>query len=322
MHNNKRDCALTSWVRNCSFALMVIGSPISQAATVWTGPNINFTQSANTRSDTILAGKVVLTRGANRVLFNTAAGETSAGSTSPADTVWAFGTIDNFSTLTYQTLDSLRNGNLAGLILNQPMVMHLTNEDIYLSVEFTSWGQHFAGGFSYTRSTPAVAVQPTVSITSPSAGAVFGAPASVKLTSSATFNGGAVTNVEYFAGATSLGQATAAPFGVTGSIPAPGAYALTAVATAAGISATSSVVNITVAAPVAVSLSPPALSNGLFSFSYRANLGLMYVVQSSSNLLDWVTVVTNVVSSNPSPFSEAFSINAPRYYRVGRVTSP
>jgi archaellin len=150
------------------FVLVGNGLPLSHAATLWTGTNINFTESANSKSDVILAGKVVLTRGSNQVLYNTAAGETSAGASSPADTKWAFGTLTNFTKLSYQSLESIRiaaNGDLAGRILNQQMVMHLTNEDIYLSVRFTAWGQHGAGGFAYTRSTPVMSVQPTVSIT-------------------------------------------------------------------------------------------------------------------------------------------------------------
>jgi hypothetical protein len=295
---------------------------MSHAATLWTGPTINFTQSTTSPSDVILPGKVVLTRGSNGVLYNTAAGETSPGSSSPLDTEWAFGTLADYSTLSYQSLASMRNGNLAALILNQAMVMHLINEDIYLSVEFTQWGQNGAGGFAYTRSTPQVSnPPPTVSIINPSPGAIFAAPASVMLTATAD-SGGSVTNVAFFAGTNSLGQTTNSPFSVTGSIPAPGAYALTAVATAGGVSGTSSVVNITVVAPVAVSIGAAAAGSGLFSFSYSANPGLSYVVQSSSNLRDWVSVLTNTPSSTLVPFSEGLTAQRSRYYRVGRLPNP
>jgi len=311
---------VTGCLRGAVWVLTALALPLSHATAVWTGPTINFTQTSTARSDVIVAGKVVLTRGSRDVLYNTAAGETSAGGVSPADTEWAFGALANYSTLSYQTLASLRNGNLGARILNQAMVMHLINEDIYLSVKFTHWGEHLAGGFAYTRSTPAVAVAPTVSITSPSPGATFAAPASVVLT--ATASGGSVTNMEFFAGTTALGQATASPFSVTGSIPAPGAYALTAVATAGGVSATSPVVNITVVAPVAVSLTAPGAGNGLLSFSYSADPGSSYVVERSSNLVDWVAVVTNAASSSLVPFSEALTATPSRYYRVGRLPNP
>lgn len=396
-----------------SLLLCFAGSvTLSQAATVWNGPLVNFTESGSTPSDTVLAGKVVLTRGGNNVLYNTAAGETFAGVSSPLDTEWGFGTLNNFASLTYQSLASLRDGDLAARILNQPMVMHIVSRDIYLSVEFTAWGQHGAGGFSYTRSTPAAAVPPTVNITSPAAGAVFAAPASVDLTSDAAVTGGTVTNVQYFAGSTLLGAATTSPFHVTGNIPNAGAYdlkavataagisatsavvhitvvaapavtltqpvngttltapanvtlaadatvsgdtvtnvsffndatllgsvqtapfsfqatglpagsyALTAVATAGGLSSTSAVVNLTIIAPAEVLLSEPTATGGLFSFTYPATPGLTYVVERSSNLADWSPVATNVPSSGSVVFSEPLDLTGPHYYRVGRVQNP
>jgi hypothetical protein len=303
-----------------ALAALSLSLPSSRAATLWTGPVISFTQSTTTPNDVVLAGVVVLTRGISNVLYNVAAGETSAGPNSPKDTEWAFGSLDDYSNLTYQTMGSMRNGDLADLILNQPMVMHITNEDIYLSVEFTDWGQFSEGGFAYTRSTPAAASAPTVTITSPPPGAVFAAPAGIGL--AATVGGGTVTNVQYFAGTNSLGQAATAPYNVTGNISAPGGYALTAVATAAGLSGTSPVVNITVVAPVSVSLTAAAASGGQFKFSYSANPGLSYVVQTSSNLTDWVSLVTNTPSSALVPFSEGIAANASRYFRVGRLPNP
>jgi hypothetical protein len=316
-----RPLSATTCCSHAAVLVLAATAPLSgHAATLWTGPAIRFTQTASSRSDVVVAGKVVLTRGSNQVLYNTAAGETSAASTSPRDTEWAFGALADYSNLTYQTMGSMRDGDLAGVILNKPMVMHLVNEDIYLSVEFSAWGQHGAGGFSYTRSTPAVAVAPSVSLTSPSAGATFAAPASIALAANAS--GGTVTNVQFFAGAISLGNATTAPFSVTGSIPAPGAYALTAVATASGVSATSSVVNITVVAPLAVSLTAPTSAGGLLTFSYSANPGLSYVVESSANLVDWVPVVTNTASSALVPFSQGIVARPSLFYRVGRLPNP
>ena len=385
--------------------------PGARAATLWTGPNITFTQSGG-NGDTILTGKVVLSRGINDGLYNTAAGESyPPGASSPADTLWAFGSLANFSTLTYQSFESLRNGNLAGRILNQPMVVHLVNEDIYLSIKFSAWGQHFAGGFSYTRST-APPPTPTVSISTPLGGSLFAAPASVGLTASASVSSGTVTNVSYFAGTTFLGRASTSPFGVTGSIASPGPYALTAVATAGGISATSAAVNITVVArptvsiaspadgtvlsapaiihlsanasesggtvtnvayfnhstalgssqttpfnlttaslgagsyslsavatafgitatsavvnvsvvlPVDVSLGSSSSSGGFFSMSYHVDPGLRYVVQGSSNLLDWVSLVTNVPTSDPATFSQSETDSPATYFRVGRLPNP
>jgi hypothetical protein len=304
-------------------AVLVFADVRDQAATLWTGPTIQFRQSPVSESDAILPGKVVLTRGSNQGLFNTAAGETSAGPSSPADTEWAFGNLAEFATLTYQSLESMRNGDLAARILSQPMVMHLINEDIYLSVRFSFWGQHFSGGFAYTRSTPATnSTPPSVNITSPSPGAAFAAPATFDFAVNATAKGGSVTNVEFFANATALGSASAAPFQVLATIPEAGAYALTAVATASGVSSTSGVVSISVISPNPVTLSAPSLSAGIFSFTFSADSGLAYVVENSSDLLNWVPVSTNRATANSIVFTDRSAMGAVRFYRVARLSNP
>jgi hypothetical protein len=296
------------------------------AATLWTGPPTNFTSSSSSKTDTIIPGEVDLARASSQVLYNKAAGESSAGGASPKGTEWAFGTLTNdLSQLTFKSLAAIRvtaHGNMAAILLNKDMVLHLIASDVYLSVKFTKWGRFSAGGFGYTRSTPAEAAVPTVSILTPANNTIFAAPASLTLTADATVGGGTVTNVEYFAGTSSLGAAGLGPFAVTGNITAPGSYALTAVATASGTSSTSAVVNITVIVPVPVTLGAVTITSGLFSFKYSADPGLNYVVQASSNLFDWVAVSTNLASSPLIPFSDALSTNAARFYRVERLASP
>lgn len=298
----------------------------ARAATIWNGPNIGWAKSVATPSDPILPGVVVLTRGINEVMYNTAAGEVGPGPGSPADTEWALGTLANFSTLTYRTMDALRAtqvGDFQALILNKQMVMHIKSQDIYMSIMFTNWGRFFSGTVGYIRSTaPAGGNPPTVTLTNPPSGTVFAAPASINLRASASVSGGTVTNVEYFAGTTSLGHATTAPFAVTGSLPNAGSYALKAVATAAGLSGTSSVVNITVVSPTPVTISPPGISGGQFSFSYSADAGLRYVVQSSSNLVDWVSLVTNVAAGSSVSFGAGSATKEVAFYRVGRLPNP
>ena len=151
---------------------------------------------------------------------------------------------------------------------------------------------------------------------------VFAAPAKVNIGAATAVAGGTVTNVEFFANLASLGSARSAPFSVTTGALTAGQYALTAVETASGISATSSVVNISVVAPVAVTLSSPRITGGQFAFDYTANPGLQYVVQSSSDLVNWRTVATNVPTVNPVHFTDSFTTNSTQYYRVGRMPNP
>jgi hypothetical protein len=295
------------------------------AATIWNGPNIGWAKSVATPSDPILPGVVVLTRGANEVMFNTVS-ELGPTTGSPADTEWGFGTLANALTLTYKTMDVLRAGanfDFQAVILNKQMVMHIKSQDIYMSIMFTNWGRFGSGTVGYVRSTaPGGGNPPTVTLTNPPSGAVFSAPASINLRATASVTGGTVTNVEYFAGTTSLGHATTSPFAVTGNLPNAGSYALKAVATASGLSATSSVVNITVVSPTPLTETPPVFNGGQFSFSFSANPGLRYVVQSSSNLVDWVSLVTNVAAGTSVPFSAGFATNPSSYYRVGLLPNP
>lgn len=89
---------------------------------------------------------------------------------------------------------------------------------------------------------------PSVSLTQPQDGATFTAPATVTLAATAT-DDGAITKVEFFNGATKLGEDTTAPYGFTWSGVAAGSYTLTARATDdLGASTTS--------APVAITVNP------------------------------------------------------------------
>lgn len=317
-------------------AILAATCSIIPAATLWTGPNTNFAQTSFTsppKADVLVSGKVSLTRNFSHWLYNTNK-ENGAGVSSPSDTEWAFGDLADYNTLTYQSFSSFRDGNLSGVLVpvpgqaTKPMVCHLINEDIYLQITFTAWPQ--GGGFiAYTRSTPAALAPPpptpAVGITNPASGAVFATPANVKIFANASVSSGTVTNVTFFNGSSPLGSKQAAPFVITNSL-AVGSYNLTAVATAAGISATSSVVNISVVAPAETSLSgastlPAGAASDQFVFGYTVTPGLSYVVEGSSNLINWTPLMTNVPSSSPAFFTNPVSAGDD-YFRVGRQPNP
>ena len=93
---------------------------------------------------------------------------------------------------------------------------------------------------------------PTVSISSPTVGASFVAPANINLTASAADTDGTIAKVEYYNGAILIATgATTAPYTATWSNVAAGTYSLTAKATDnAGAVTTSAVVSVTVNAAV------------------------------------------------------------------------
>lgn len=74
--------------------------------------------------------------------------------------------------------------------------------------------------------------------------------------------------------------------------------------------------------PTPPNLSDASISNGQFTFSYTTEAGLAYVVQSSTNLMDWVSLVTNVASGGPVLFTDALNQTGASFYRVGRLPNP
>ncbi len=83
---------------------------------------------------------------------------------------------------------------------------------------------------------------PTVTLTAPSSGAKFTAPASISFAATASDPEGKLAKVEFYQGSTLLGTDTTSPFSYTWSSVAAGSYSLTAVAyDTAGLKATSAV---------------------------------------------------------------------------------
>jgi hypothetical protein len=71
---------------------------------------------------------------------------------------------------------------------------------------------------------------PSVSLTSPTSGSAFNAPASITLSATASDADGTVARVEFYSGTTLIGTDSSSPYSMTWGNVASGAYALTAVA--------------------------------------------------------------------------------------------
>lgn len=106
-------------------------------------------------------------------------------------------------------------------------------------------------------------VPPTVALTSPANAASYSAPAVINLSAEAADIDGTVSKVEFYNGATLLGQATAPPYTYAWSNVVTGTYSLTARATDnTGVSTTSAPVSVTVTnaanVPPSVAITSPA----------------------------------------------------------------
>ncbi|MCG8461061.1 MAG: Ig-like domain-containing protein, partial [Holophagales bacterium] len=122
---------------------------------------------------------------------------------------------------------------------------------------------------------------PSVSLTSPTAGATFTAPATVSLEASASDADGSVAEVRFYEGAQLLSSDSSPPYAFTWTSVAAGTYTLTAVVEDnEGATTTSSPVSITVQAPGAGN--PITVANASFELPALADS----VVQSSG-IPDW-----------------------------------
>jgi hypothetical protein len=279
-------------------ALVMAAAPLAHAQTIWNGPGITFSHTPQNGLEDQLTPGVEIARAGNGGLYNAVTESGATVGVSPKDTEWALGSLSNYSSLNYGPCP-LESGESPQNDVGDTYVVHLVSEDIYLSLTLTGWGVGSGNtSFSYTRTTPLAVsppAAPTVSITSPTDGATFAAPANVNILADAMVTNGTVDSVEIFTNGISAGTVLNAPFSLTASNLTPGAYALTAVATASGISATSAVVNITVVPPPTVSVtiaSPP----GGAVFVAPANVNIDADVLVTNGIVDSVEFFTNGIS--------------------------
>jgi hypothetical protein len=125
-------------------------SPV-QSQTIWNSNSITFEKIELDDVD-IITQNVILTRGANKGIYNSAV-ETESTNISPSDTEWATGNTSNLANLEF---DIFTNGIGLGSNGNRPpidtpLVVHLITDDIYIDIEFKSWGSD--GSFKYVRTT-------------------------------------------------------------------------------------------------------------------------------------------------------------------------
>src|SRR6267143_6142363 len=155
-------------IRSISSSVLLLLAISAHAATVWNGPTISFTKSnyANpllAQNQDRLTANVWITRGSSRRRFTEKTESSFSHYLSPAGTEWANGSLENYATLSYTNWNHWAKGVNPNpyATVGVQAVLHLIADDIYLSVQFTSWtggnpdpGFSYGGGFSYLRSTP------------------------------------------------------------------------------------------------------------------------------------------------------------------------
>ena len=126
-----------------------------------------------------------------------------------------------------------------------------------------------------------------------------------------------VTNVQFFSGATSLGNVTTAPFNFTANNLAAGNYSFTAKAfDNLGATTNSAAVNIFVQTNATIT-SSALLTGGSFQFTLNSIAGQTDAIETSPNLLNWSALFTNVAPANVFNVTDVTSTNVlRRFYRT------
>lgn len=175
-------------------------------------------------------------------------------------------------------------------------------------------------GFTGTITVTAANNPPSVTITNPVDGAGFAAPATILIQAIASDPGGSVANVIFFVDANPIRTNTTSPYSATASNLVAGDYVLSAVATDnLGAKATNSI-NVSVTNSV-ITLSGFKVLGGQFQFNVAGlNVGKTNLVQATTNLSNWISLRTNVATTNFSSFTDTQTLNfSRRFYRVTQL---
>ncbi len=136
---------------------------------IWTGAPTTFSLSDNSdwsqeANQDRITDKVWLTRANTGGIFNIVSETDYTSLVSPVDTEWAFGTIADIETLTFDTWENTISSDPQSM-LNLDMVLHLLTDNTYIDIKFTSWtgntlskstfkkNAFMQNGMSYQRST-------------------------------------------------------------------------------------------------------------------------------------------------------------------------
>jgi peptidoglycan/xylan/chitin deacetylase (PgdA/CDA1 family) len=205
-----------------------------------------------------------------------------------------------------------------------------------------TWGSASAGSYSLTAKvtdslggtetsgpvsiTVAPSGSPTVTITAPIDGTSYNAPATIPISATATAGSGAkISKVEFYAGATLVGTATASPYSITWSSVAAGGYSLTAKVTdSSGRTATSAPVSVSVIStlPLTVAITAPTAET---SYTAPATIPISAVATAGTGAtitkVEFYAGTTLVGTATTAPYSVTWSsVAAGSYSLTAKVT--
>jgi len=221
---------------------------------------------------------------------------------------------------TVAKVDFLNGNTLVGTVTPpQPYQVTLSNlaAGTYTITANATSNQGPVGTATDTIVVQAPNIPPSISITSPAAGAVFNAPATVPIAVNATDSDGSVTLVEFFANGATIGATSVPPFSFTWANVAAGSYSLTARATDNRSGQTTSApVSITVNNPPTATLTSPVQGA---SFSAPSTVTLTATASDTDGTVvrvEFYQGTTLIGPSTISPYAVSWSVIAPGTYTL------
>ncbi len=184
---------------------------------------------------------------------------------------------------------------------------------------------HAAFGMTGSVTVRSANAPPSVAITAPTNGAVFSAPWTGTIQATASDSDGTVSQVQFFAGAAPLGTVANPGANVSLEVNLPaGTYTLTAVATDnLGATTTSAPVVIHVLTPDPIVLSSIQRANASSAqFTFSTTAGLSYVVERSTDLVNFSAIATNTASGTTITFTDNAAQADMNFYRVSLLPNP
>lgn len=166
-----------------------------------------------------------------------------------------------------------------------------------------------------------VNLPPTVAITNPQNNAVLTAPATFTLQAAVSDSADDyVSDVQFFLGTgdstNAIEDVFTAPFSTTVTDLAAGTYGLIAVATDSRGAQATNAITITVGGGAAVNLISPRMAGDQFLFDVTGlTSGKTNVLQTSTNLISWMSAKTNIAASAFMTVTNA-PAPGPRFYRI------
>jgi hypothetical protein len=158
-------------INNIFFYILIISFTLSACSTnedevpgdttssiIWTGTNKTFSKAdgadhTQASNQDLLTSNVSITRANDGgQIFNISKESAANKNSSPAGTTWSIGSINNINNLSFTNFRSAVGKPKD--VVGKNLVLHLVDDNIYLSVKFTSWSEGQKGGFAYERSTP------------------------------------------------------------------------------------------------------------------------------------------------------------------------